>query len=29
LHEIDEAEAEQIGALDLDVAQAWPLHDPF
>jgi hypothetical protein len=29
LHEIDEAEAEQLGALDLDVAQSWPLHDPF
>jgi hypothetical protein len=29
LHEIDETEAERIGALDLDVAQAWPLHDPL
>jgi hypothetical protein len=29
LHEIGEAEAEQIGALDLDLAQTWPLHDPL
>jgi hypothetical protein len=29
LHGFDDAEAERLGALDLDVAQTWPLHDPI
>jgi hypothetical protein len=29
LHEIGDTEAERIGALDLDTAQSWPLHNPF
>ncbi len=29
LHSIEEAEAERIGDLDLDMASSWPLHDPF
>jgi hypothetical protein len=29
LQELDEDAAERVGALDLDVAQTWPLHDPL
>lgn len=29
LHEIEDAEAERIGAMDLGAAQSWPLRDPF